>query len=31
MKTEADLKSQLGTTRSNMVMGKDAEFSSPCP
>jgi hypothetical protein len=31
MKTEADLKSQLGTTRSNYVVGKDAEYTAPVP
>ena len=31
MRTEADLKSQLGTTRSNYVVGKDAQYTAPVP
>ena len=31
LKTEAELKSELATTRNNMVMGANAEFSSAVP
>lgn len=31
LKTEAELKSELATTRSNYVMGANAVFSSPVP